>query len=190
MTQQPNTTPAGAPAEGLKRPPQTEVRYLTPEICKIFTGTFGTLHVTVKDENIYRGVYAAYAFPVVHASRYISLLQRMPEGEDLEVGVISNLEDFSQEEIRLVRHALAGRYLIHTITKIDQVCLRYGFLSFNVQTNKGPVDFLMKWQGDRAVDYGERGKVLIDVNGNRYLVPDVAKLTPRERNDFTRFIYW
>ena len=52
--------------------------------------------------------------------------------------------------------------------------MKYGFLSFEVETDKGKVDFLMKRQGDQAVDYGDRGKVLIDVNGNR----------------FTRYIYW
>jgi len=68
--------------------------------------------------------------------------------------------------------------------------MKYGFLSFEVDTDKGKVNFLMKWQGDRAVDYGDRGKVLIDVNGNRYLIPDLDKLSAKERNDFTRYIYW
>jgi len=40
------------------------------------------------------------------------------------------------------------------------------------------------------VDYGQRGKVLIDVNDNRYLIPDVEAMPPKERTDFTRFIYW
>jgi len=70
------------------------------------------------------------------------------------------------------------------------VGLKYGFLAFDVETDKGRVNFMMKWQGDRAVDYGQGGKVLIDVNGNRYLIHDVSKLSPAERADFTRYIYW
>jgi hypothetical protein len=60
----------------------------------------------------------------------------------------------------------------------------------DVQTDKGPVEFLMRWQHDRALDYGREGKILLDVNENRYLIPDVAALTPRERSDFQRYIYW
>ena len=174
----------------LNQLPQTEVRYLTPDMCRIHLGTFGALHVTVKNEAIYGGVYAAYAFPVAHTSNYISLLQRKSEGDDLEVGIIRDLSNFPEEQAELVRHALAQRYFIHTITEIHEVGLQFGFLAFDVQTDKGRVDFMMKWQGDRAVDYGTAGKVLIDVHGNRYLIPDVTRLTPSERTDFTRYIYW
>jgi hypothetical protein len=48
----------------------------------------------------------------------------------------------------------------------------------------------MRWAQDRAVDYGQKGKVLIDVNDNRYLIPDVEAMPVKERTDFTRFIYW
>ena len=48
----------------------------------------------------------------------------------------------------------------------------------------------MRWQHDRAVDYGRRGKVLIDVDDNRYLIPDLEQLSQREFDEFRRYIYW
>ena len=60
----------------------------------------------------------------------------------------------------------------------------------DVETDKGPASFLMRWQHDRAVDYGQQGKILLDVDDNRYLVPDVEALPEHERNDFERYIYW
>jgi hypothetical protein len=48
----------------------------------------------------------------------------------------------------------------------------------------------MPWRHDRAFDYGRRGKVLIDLENNRYLIPDLEKLPPRQRNEFQRYIYW
>jgi hypothetical protein len=48
----------------------------------------------------------------------------------------------------------------------------------------------MRWQTDRAQDYGEHGKVLIDAFENRYLIPNVSKLSKAEVNIFTRFVYW
>ena len=174
----------------LSAPPRTEIRYLSPDMCRIHLGSLGALHCTVTNEGIYGGVYAVYVFPVAHSSRYISLLQRRPDREDLEIGVIRDLALFSEEESRLIRHALARRYFIHVITHIHEVGWKYGFVCMDVDTDKGRVEFLMKWQQDRAVDYGEHGKVLIDMNENRYLIPDLNQLTPAERTDFTRIIYW
>ena len=174
----------------LSAPPRTEIRYLTPELCRIHLGSLGALHCTVKNEGVYGGVYAVYVFPVAHSDRYISLLQRRPEREDFEVGIIRDLGLFSEEEQRLIRRALARRYFIHTITRIHEIGWKYGFVFMDVDTDKGRVDFLMRWQIDRAVDYGEHGKVLIDANENRYLIPDVSKLSDSERTDFTRIIYW
>ena len=174
----------------LSAPPRTEVRYLSPDMCRIHLGSLDALHCTVMNEGVYGGVYAVYVFPVAHANGYISLLQRRPDREDFEVGIIRDLDAFSAEEQRLIRFALARRYFIHTITRIYEVGWKFGFVFMDVDTDKGRVEFLMKWQQDRAVDYGDAGKVLIDMNENRYLIPDLAKLTPAERADFTRIIYW
>ena len=48
----------------------------------------------------------------------------------------------------------------------------------------------MRWAQDRAVDFGQNGKVLIDVDDNRYLIPNLDLLSTRERVEFQRYIYW
>ena len=57
--QAPKTSNAGEP---LNKPPRTEVRYLTPDTCIIHVGSYNALHVTIKNEWVYGGVYAVYAF--------------------------------------------------------------------------------------------------------------------------------
>ncbi len=169
----------------------TQVRYLTPDMCRIHLGSLNTLHVTVVNEAIYGGVYAACAFPVAHPSRYISLIQSTGK-KDVEVGIIRDLDEFPPEAATLVREALERRYFVHTITRIRRVESKYNnsILAFDVDTDKGTLSFFMRWQLDRAVDYGQRGKVLIDLDNNRYLIPDTEKLSPAERGDFTRYVYW
>jgi hypothetical protein len=143
------------------------------------------------NERIYGGVYAAYAFPVAHPQGYVSLIHCVEEDkQEIEIGVIRDLSEFPAEQADLVRTALARRYFIHNIQAINHIGWKYGFVAMDVDTDKGPVSFLMRWQSDRAVDYGHRGKVLIDVEENRYLIPDLDKLSDRERADFTRYIYW
>jgi hypothetical protein len=180
--------------EKTSRPPRdevdpTRVRYLTPDMCHIHLGTHEALHVTVLNERIYGGVYAAYAFPVANPNRYISLIHTGGE-EEMEIGIIKDLDAFPQADADLVRAALERRYFIHVITRINHVGWKFGFIHMDVVTDKGPLVFLMPWRHDRAFDYGKQGKILIDLDENRYLIPDVDKLPTRERNDFQRYIYW
>ena len=168
---------------------QTTVRFLTPDMCRIHLGTHEALHVTILNERIYGGVYAAYAFPVAHPNEYISLIHTGGD-EELEIGIIRDLGEFPEEAAALVRQALARRYFVHTILRIRDIGWKWGFVAIEADTDKGEVGFLMPWRHDRAFDYGRRGKILIDVDDNRYLVPDLEKLSAGERAAFQRYIYW
>jgi len=169
---------------------RTRIRYLTPDMCRIHLGNHGALHVTVLNERIYGGVYAAYAFPVGHPEGYISLMHAVGEKEEIEIGVIRDLKEFPTADVDLVRAALRQRYFVHTITRIKWIGWEYGYICLDVDTDKGPSRFYVRWATDRAVDYGRRGKVLLDVDDNRYLIPNLDQLTSKERAEFTRFIYW
>ena len=48
----------------------------------------------------------------------------------------------------------------------------------------------MRWTQSQVQDFGARGKVLLDVEDNRFLVSDVEALPPRERELMQRFVYW
>jgi hypothetical protein len=165
------------------------MRFLSPETCHIHLGTHDAFHVTVENDRIYGGVYAAHAFPVAYPEGYISLVHVGGE-EEVEIGIIRDLAEFPEPAVRLVREALARRYFVHAIMRIRHIGWEYGFVSMDVETDKGPTSFLMPWRHDRATDYGRHGKILIDVDNNRYLIPDLQKLSPRELREFQRYIYW
>jgi ATP-binding cassette, subfamily B, bacterial len=168
---------------------RTRIRFLTPDTCKIHLGNLGALHVTIVGESIYGGIYTAFAFPVGTQDGFISLLQ-VGEKKDIEIGVIRNLSEFPPEAIALVREATRRRYFIHTVSHIYGIYMKWNLLILDVDTDKGRVSFYMRWSQDRAVDYGKTGKVLIDVDDNRYLIPDVEALPAKEKVEFTRYIYW
>ena len=172
------------------RPDRTKVRFLMPEMCHIHLGSHGALHVTVAEERIYGGVYAAYAFPVAYPEGYISLIHTGGEAGEVEIGIIRDLGDFPAAGAELIRQALRRRYFVHTITQIRQIGWKYGYIAVEAETDKGQVNFMLRRHHDSAVDYGRRGKVLVDANENRYLIPDVEKLPTRQRTEFRRFIYW
>ncbi len=169
---------------------KTRVRMLRPGEVKIFRGTFNMLHVTVPQEGLYRGVFAVRAFPAREGMRYISLFCHDDEDRVREIGMIEDLSLFPEEEQRLVLDTLAKHYFSFEIVRVVGIRRQYGFLFFEVETDKGPRSFTMRWDRTRTVDFGEHGKVLLDVFDDRYIVPDVSALPPRDRELFLRYIFW
>jgi hypothetical protein len=171
-------------------PDTARLRYLDPSMCRFYPGNFAALHLEITGIWVYGGVYAAYCFPVERRSEFIGIIQSRRTGDDLEIGIVRRLEDFPEDQAELVRAALQRRYFFHTIDRILRIGWDGGYVSMRVDTDKGPASFLMRWSNDRAVSFGRDGKLLIDVDDNRYLIPRVDALPPRERSAFTRIIYW
>ena len=82
------------------------------------------------------------------------------------------------------------RYLLRKIQKVTQVKLRLGFLEFDVVTDLGREVFSMRWTQSQAIDFGERGKLLMDTEENRYVVPDSEALPAADRERFLQYVYW
>lgn len=169
---------------------RTRVRILDPAEAQIFRGTFNMLHVTIPSEGIYRGVFAVRAFPVSEGHRYISLFYHDEEDKIREIGMIEDLRAFPADAQRLVLETLGKHYFAFEITRINEIRREYGFLFFEVETDKGPRSFTMRWEHTKTLDFGERGKVLLDAFEDRYIVRDVSALPSRDRELFTRYIFW
>jgi ATP-binding cassette subfamily B protein len=165
-------------------------RWLTPANARIHLGSMGALHVTVLNERIYHGVTALRCLPVRYPSRYISLRYINQENREQEIGIIENMEVWPLEAQKLLREALLRRYFVHVIERIASVRQFQHFLTFDVQTNLGPMEFIMRYSSEAAQDYGQGGKILLDVEDNRYLIPDVSGLPAEDRKRFERYIYW
>ena len=171
-------------------PDSSKLRYLDPSMCRFYPGNFAALHIEITGIWVYGGVYAAYCFPVEHREEFIAIIQSRRTGDDIEIGVLRRLKDFPVDQVNLVQAALQRRYFFHTVERIRHIGWDGGYVSMRVDTDKGQVSFLMRWSNDRAVSFGRDGKLLIDVDDNRYLIPRVNDLPSRERTVFTRIIYW
>ncbi|MBN2450211.1 MAG: DUF1854 domain-containing protein [Lentisphaeria bacterium] len=181
------TDTAAAPATRLAK---TGVRRLTPEITTVFEGTFSLLHVGVKGDTLYRGAFAARMFPVRHPDRFISLHYTDAADKEQEIGLIEDLAAFPEEQQALVRQSLGRNYHEKVIQRVYSVRCDFGLLFFDVETQFGREDFVMPWRYDRAEEYGEKGKVLLDSFDNRFVIPNVEALPGPDQQRFTGFIYW
>jgi ATP-binding cassette subfamily B protein len=164
-------------------------RWLTPEQTRLQLGERDTLQVAVESD-LYDGVFAVRALPVTCPDQFLSLRYADADGQEYEIGLIRDLAAWPDAERGLVEQALARRYFVRAITAIERIELKYGLLTFEVQTDRGPVCFTMRNSHSQAQDYGPAGKLLCDVDDNRYLVPDVDALPRRQHLLFRRYIFW
>lgn len=165
-------------------------RWLMPEHARIHLGNHNALHVTVTNERIYSGVFALRCMPVRDPNRYISLRYHDSENREQEIGLIRNLNDWPGEARQLIEAALSRRYLLHVVQRIASIKQFHNYLEFEVETDHGLMKFIMRYTGSAAIDYGATGKLLIDVEENRFVIPDVSQLASKERAMFERYVYW
>ncbi|MFN4227239.1 MAG: DUF1854 domain-containing protein [Candidatus Ratteibacteria bacterium] len=165
--------------------------YLTPKNIKILKGEFNTINLFLIEKKIlYKNVFVVSCFPISNPFNFLSVFYQKESGEIEEIGIIKNISIFTEEERKLIMETLKKYYFYYEITKIIDIKWKFGFLLFKVETDKGERQFYLKWERSKAIDIGNHGKLLIDVFEDRYVVPNVEKLSPLEKNIFTRFIYW
>jgi len=165
-------------------------RWLEPDTAQLRAGRHDSLEVELPDGTVYRGVFAVRCFPATIPDDFISLRTWDRDGKERELAVVRHLGRWSARHQELLRAALARRYFLRRITAIEEIKLEYGHLLFRVQTDQGSIKFTMRWTQSHAQDFGSRGKVLLDLEDNRFLVPDIDELSPHERELFQRFVYW
>lgn len=165
-------------------------RWLSPDQAVVHLGTRNALHVTIKNERIYNGVFALRCLPVRFPNQYISLRYTNSENREQEVGLIKDLSVWPAEAQKLIEASLQRRYLVHHITEVIDIEQFGNYLSFKVVADGREMEFIQRWSYSTAQDYGQNGKVLVDVEENRYLIPDTTKLPSPGNSRFHRYIYW
>jgi ATP-binding cassette subfamily B protein len=165
-------------------------RWIEPSAAQIRSGPFDALELVLPDGTVHRGVFAVSCFPATRPNDFISLRVWDVDGKELELGIIRHLDQWPAAGQSLLRAALARRYFLRRIHGIDDIQLEYGYLNFRVRTDQGPGRFTMRWTQSQAQDFGVNGKVLLDLEDNRYLVPDVDELPKRDRELLLRYVYW
>jgi hypothetical protein len=144
----------------------------------------------VLGEQVYAGIFAVLALPATMPRQLVCLWYTDAESQEHEVGIVRDLGDWPDKERSLLEQAIQRRYFIRRVIAIDAIRLKYGLLTFRVQTDRGPAEFLMRDNHSQAQDHGPRGKILTDVDDNRFLIEDVEALPHRQQALFRRFIYW
>jgi len=162
-----------------------ELRYLTKENAIFERTPGGFVKLTYKDKTYDRvGVYRT--FPVTQPEEFISI--READEKAREIGVVEKLSALDPEQAKMLKEQLDLRYFTPEITKIFDIKTEYGYGYFHVMTTYGECRFTIHNGGSSVVSLTDTRIVINDLDGNRFEVPDITKLTTNERKKLDLFI--
>lgn len=200
MPQPKKALPAGATKDGAgeeieefdleKMEKETEdmlrLRYITKENT-VFARTEGGFVSMKMDGEFYPRIQVYHAFPFTDPDSYISI--REPDEKAKEIGVIKNIrKDISKESREMLEEQLRLRYFTPTIEKVINIKDEYGFAYFDVLTNHGACRFTIHMGGSSVVNLSDTRLLITDLDGNRFEIPDVTRLTTPELKKLDLFL--
>lgn len=152
-----------------------QIQRLEPSNTKFFMEN-GFLSITLTGESgeeTHHRVFLHRAFPHELLWTYISVL-----GENSkEVGLIYDIEDFDESTTSLLRTELERKYYSPVVTTIHSLKERYGFSYWKVTVSDGrTLNFTMQDTFRNIVRTGEDSAILLDVDGNRFILESITAL--------------
>ncbi len=134
----------------------------------------------IKDENEGKGgkdekydrVGLHRAFPFNYEREYISV--RTTEGK--EIGMIRNIDDYPANIVEIFLYELDRRYFTPYIQKINSIKEEFGYTYWDVLTDSGPRRFTVQNIHNNLIQISDVRILVLDVDGNRFEIPDSAKL--------------
>ncbi|BBI30873.1 DUF1854 domain-containing protein [Cohnella abietis] len=152
-----------------------DIHYLTKVNAKFDKTEGQMLSVTVGEET-HPVVYVHCSFPHTNKRMYLSVRTV----ENKEIGMIRSLDDFTEETVQLLEEQLHIRYFTPEISKVISVKEEFGYSYWEAETTAGLCRFTVRGGGGHAKLVTPVLLLVTDVDGNRFVIPDMSKLTDRE----------
>jgi hypothetical protein len=125
-------------------------------------------------EKKYPRVHFYRAFPATEPAAFVCI--RDDEGK--EIGILDSLEGLGPEAAALVRGELERRYYTPTIQRVLSLKEEFGYTYWEVDF--GNRRFTVQSSGNNALQREGPSVILVDVDGNRFELPDPSTLERRQ----------
>ena len=182
--------PAADDDDGKSRKRDNQINWLTPNEDE-FVVRNEQLCLQRHDDDAPQNVFLICTFPATRPTEYLSVRHWDENGDDTELGIVRNIEDWPEETRNALKRAVSRRYLLPEVHAVHAAKLNAGFLELDVTVDESTRRTItMRWTGSKAINFGENGKVIKDTDDNRFLVRDVDQLPARDRERFLQYIYW
>ncbi|MDD2418754.1 MAG: DUF1854 domain-containing protein [Oscillospiraceae bacterium] len=166
------------------------VRLITTEnsVFSRTVGGFVSLTFTGEDGKVteYNRVAVHRCFPHSDPDHYISI--REPEGDGREIGLIEDISLLPDETVNMLEEQLSLRYFAPKVLKVNHIREEYGYSYWDVLTDKGACRFTVRMGSGNVYSIGKDRYLINDLDGNRFEIPNLYELTPREIKQLDLFI--
>lgn len=150
---------------------------MQPSELKIFYDPKDQLRLTVGVEKSYVHVKPVWAAPLSKPNRYLALL----DGKGDEIVMIEDPATLPAESLEAVRQELHRRYLTANVLSVSHAKEEFGATYWTVETDRGRRDFVTQNLQENAIWLSADHLLLLDVDGNRFEIPDVGALDAASR---------
>lgn len=163
-----------------------ELRYLDKSNAQFKRTPGGFVSLKYKDV-FYERVGVFRTFPFTDPDHYISI--RESDDKAREIGIIKDMKkDLTKEAYELILEQLELRYFTPVIKKINDIKEEYGYAYFDVKTNFGDCKFAIHMNSGSVVTLSENRLLIKDLDGNRFEIPELHKLSIGELKKLDLFI--
>jgi len=158
--------------------------YIEYDVARFTRKDITLVDVELFDGTKFQNLEPRRLFPLSGLDKYITLLDE----EGIEKAVIRDITTLPPQEREIIESCLAEYYLIPKVTQIHGYKEKYGILTLDTETDRGPAQIEIRnlLYGLKLL-YGKR--VLIrDSSDNRYEIPDIDALDKRSRQNLDCFL--
>ncbi len=150
---------------------------MTPSELILFHHPKDRLRLTVGTDRSYPTVKPVWAAPLSQPGKNLALLDAKGD----EIVMVADLNELPADSRTAVKLELHRRYLTATVQSIAHAKVEYGATYWTVETDRGPRDFVTQSLQENAVWLSDVHLLLLDVDGNRFEIPDVSALDCQSR---------
>src|SRR5262245_8666306 len=143
----------------------------------------GRLVLIDADGTIHVGVEPVRAFPISDPDLWISLV----DSHGHELASVPDLADVAPDVRELIQHELTQREFLPRIERVLKVVNNKEPEVWDVVTDRGPVQFLLR-NSDDIRRLGPHRAILPDMHGVRYYIPDSRQLDVRSQRILSRYL--
>ncbi len=161
------------------------IRYLNKDNA-VFKKTEGGFLSLKTEGEYYPRVQIVRMFPFMNTTELLSV--RTTDERSKEIGIVEKLTDVTEETASLLEEQMNMHYFTPVITRILNIKDEYGYAYFHVETNHGPCRFTIQMGGNAVVHLSETRILIMDIDENRFEIPDIMKLTAGERKKLDLFL--
>ena len=157
--------------------------YIDGDMAKFTPKDITTVDVELREGTVFQNVEPRCLFPSSNGRKFITLLDE----NGTEQAVIRDLDNLPKDQRQVIEDCLTEYYLIPHIVKILNTTEKFGLITLDTETDRGParIEIRNLLYGFKQV--GNR-LLLRDSNDNRYEIPDLRQLDAKSRHLLDNYI--